>query len=49
MALLVLLDKKGVSRRQLRAFAGLSSSSRQMVLDMIDSAARIKRQCRDSG
>jgi hypothetical protein len=47
MALLVLLRDKGVSRRQLRSFAGLSGSSRQMVLDLIDSAARIEQQPED--
>ena len=44
LALLVLLRDKGVSRRQLRSFAGLSANSRRMVLDMIDSAARIEQQ-----
>jgi hypothetical protein len=44
MALLVLLRDKEVSRRQLRSFAGLSGNSRQMVLDLIDSAARIEQQ-----
>lgn len=44
MSLLVLLREKGVNRRQLRSFAGLSSKSRQMILDMIESAARIERQ-----
>ena len=44
LALLVLLREKGVSRRQLRSFAGLSSNSRRMILDMIDSAARIEEQ-----
>jgi len=44
LALLVLLRDKGVSRRQLRSFAGLSDNSRRMVLDMIDSAARIEQQ-----
>jgi hypothetical protein len=44
LALLVLLRDKGVSRRQLRSFAGLSVNSRQMVLDMIDSAVRIEQQ-----
>ena len=44
MAMLVLLRDKGVTRRQLRSFAGLSSKSRQMILDMIESAARIEQQ-----
>lgn len=44
MALLVLLREKGVSRRHLRSFAGLSGNSRRMILDMIDSAARIEQQ-----
>lgn len=44
LALLVLLRDKGVSRRQLRSFASLSGNSRRMVLDMIDSAARIEGQ-----
>jgi hypothetical protein len=44
LALLVLLRDKGVSRLQLRSFAGLSSKSRQMILDMIDSATRIEQQ-----
>jgi hypothetical protein len=44
MALLVLLRGQGVSRRQLRSFVGLSSNSRRMILDMIDSAARIEEQ-----
>jgi hypothetical protein len=44
LALLVLLREKGVSREQLRAFTGLSDDSRQMILDMIDSAARIEQR-----
>jgi len=44
LALLVLLREKGVSRRQLRSFAGLSNNSRRMILDMIGSAARIEGQ-----
>jgi hypothetical protein len=43
MALLVLLREKGVSRRRLRSFAGLSANSRRMILDMIDSASRIEQ------
>jgi hypothetical protein len=44
VALLVLLRDKGVSRRQLRSFAGLSGNSRRMILDMIDSASRIEQE-----
>jgi hypothetical protein len=44
MALLVLLRSKGVTRQQLRSFAALSGRSRQMVLDMIDSATRLEQQ-----
>jgi hypothetical protein len=44
LALLVLLREKGVSRLRLRSFAGLSSNSRRMILDMIDSAVRIEEQ-----
>jgi hypothetical protein len=44
LALLVLLRDKGVTRQQLRSFAGLSSKSRRMILDLIDSAARIEQQ-----
>ena len=44
MALLVLLRKKGVTRLQLRSFAGLSGKSRQMIMDMIDSATRLEQQ-----
>jgi hypothetical protein len=44
LALLVLLREKGVSRRQLRSFAGLSGNNRRMILDMIDSAVRIEEQ-----
>jgi ESX-1-secreted protein regulator len=47
MALLVLLREKGVNRRQLRSFAGLSTNSRRMILDMIDSAARIEQHSGD--
>jgi hypothetical protein len=44
VALLVLLRDKGVTRRHLRSFADLSGNSRQLILDMIDSAARIEQQ-----
>src|SRR6202453_2556253 len=44
LTLLVLLRDKGVSRLQLRSFAGLSGNSRRMILDMIGSAARIEQQ-----
>ena len=44
LALLILLRDKGVTRKQLRSFAGLSSKSRRMILDLIDSAARIEQQ-----
>ena len=44
LALLVLLRDKGVSRLHLRSFTGLSRNSRQMILDMIDSAARIEQR-----
>jgi hypothetical protein len=44
MALLVLLRSKGVTRQQLRSFAALSGRSRQMILDMIDSATRLEQQ-----
>lgn len=44
LAVVALLREKGVTRRQLRSFAGLSGKSRRMILDMIDSAARIEQQ-----
>jgi transcriptional regulator with XRE-family HTH domain len=44
VALLAVLRDKGVTRRHLRSFAELSGNSRQLILDMIDSAARIERQ-----
>jgi hypothetical protein len=44
LALLVMLRDKGVSRRQLRGLAGMSSHSRRMILDMIDSAIRLERE-----
>ena len=44
MAMVVLLRSKGVTRMQLRSFAGLSGKSRQMILDMIDSATRLEQQ-----
>jgi hypothetical protein len=47
LALLALLRERGVTRLQLRSFAGLSGNSRRMVLDMIDSAARIEQQPHD--
>jgi hypothetical protein len=47
MAMVVLLRNKGVTRMQLRSFAGLSGKSRQMILDMIDSATRLEQQSDD--
>jgi transcriptional regulator with XRE-family HTH domain len=44
VALLVLLRDKGVTRRHLRSLVGLPANSRQLVLDMIDSAARIEQR-----
>jgi hypothetical protein len=44
LAMVVLLRNKGVTRMQLRSFAGLSGKSRQMILDMIDSATRLEQQ-----
>jgi transcriptional regulator with XRE-family HTH domain len=43
VALLALLREKGVTRAALRSLVELSPQSRQMVMDMIDSATRIEK------
>jgi transcriptional regulator with XRE-family HTH domain len=44
LAILVLLREKGISGADLRSLVGLSSDSRELIVDVIHSAARIEER-----